>query len=222
MKFSGTTSQNNESQRREDNPFSFKHFLRSDSSNSYQSKGARPKVYYENRSQSTDYGSSFSENKQVKVPEFSSALPDFVQDHLVIEQCYLGNNSVNNYDLGVGNLPDFTPNRENRPNLDSDNHRDDRNNDPVPLDLPFRSKAFPLDLPIAGSSSNGTRNIQSISEVCIFFMVIIKISVRVMQCYLGKYFSIIFLCNIFKAFIKSFIHSICAVLSNYIGLMILN
>lgn len=163
--FSASTSQStNEGQRREDNPFSFKHFLRSDSSNSYQSKGARPKVYPENRSQSTDYGGYIVESKPSKVvPELSSALPDFVQDHLVMEQCYLGNNSVN---IGVGNLPDFTPSRENRANLDGDNNRDNINNinKHVPLDLPFRPQAFPLDLPISGSSTNGTRNNQ-ISEV---------------------------------------------------------
>lgn len=168
--FSASTSQNNDGQRREENPFSFKHFLRSDSSNSYQSKGARPKVYPENRSQSIDYSGYISESKQSKpVPEFSSALPDFVQDHLVMEQCYLGNNSANNYDLAVGNLPDFAPNKEVVANLDGDNRGElNHANKPVPLDLPFRPQSFPLDLPIAGSSNNGSRNNQTISEVSLF------------------------------------------------------
>lgn len=95
-------------------------------------------------------------------------MPDFVQDHLVIEQCYLGNNSVN-YDLGINNLPDFAPNRENRNTLDG-NARDILNstNKPVPLDLPIRSQgAFPLDLPIGNSTVNGPRNCQPVSEVSI-------------------------------------------------------
>lgn len=40
----GAGCSSNETPRREDNPFSFKHFLRSDTAN-YQSQGARPKVY---------------------------------------------------------------------------------------------------------------------------------------------------------------------------------
>lgn len=158
----GSNSQPSEGHRRDDNPFSFKHFLRSDSNNSHQSKGARPKVYTETRSQSTDYGGY--ESKQSKLaPEFSSALPDFVQDHLVMEQCFLGNNLVKNYDHAVGNLPDFTPNRENR---NGDSREDNHNvNIQVPLDLPFRQQTFPLDLPISGSSGNSTRNNQAIGEV---------------------------------------------------------
>lgn len=162
-----SSSQNNDGQRREENPFSFKHFLRSDSNNGHQSKGARPKVYPENRSQSIDYSSYISESKQAKpVPEFSSALPDFVQDHLVMEQCFLGNNLGNNYDLSVNNLPDFAPNTEAVVNLDAHSSKDlSHTKKPVPLDLPFRPQAFPLDLPIAESSNNASRNNQIISEV---------------------------------------------------------
>lgn len=92
------------------------------------------------------------------VPEFSSGLPDFVQDHLVMEQCYLGNNSVNNYDLAVGNLPDFTPSRDNT-------NGDKSMNKPIPLDLPFRPQTFPLDLPMSGVSGNGLRSSSVVSEV---------------------------------------------------------
>ncbi|CAH1989595.1 unnamed protein product [Acanthoscelides obtectus] len=175
-----------EGHRREDNPFSFKHFLRSDSNSGYQNKGARPKVYGERRSASSDFVTNRPpEPKQSvrMVPEFSSALPDFVQDHLVIEQCYLGNNPTNNYDLDVDNLPDFTPDRSSSRkcnSVDADNlpdftpSRETRNsngsrnangsnsNDQVPLDLPIRPPdSFPLDLPLTGSSSS--RN--STSEV---------------------------------------------------------
>nr|CAI5817133.1 unnamed protein product [Callosobruchus analis] len=117
------------------------------------------------------------------VPEFSSALPDFVQDHLVIEQCYLGNNPTSNYNLEMDNLPDFTPDRSsNRKcnSVDADNLPDftptregrsssgirnvngNKSSDQIPLDLPIRPPdSFPLDLPLTGSSSS--RN--STSEV---------------------------------------------------------
>ncbi|KAJ8930669.1 hypothetical protein NQ314_016510 [Rhamnusium bicolor] len=98
---------------------------------------------------------------------FSSALPDFVQDHLVIEQCYLGNNP-NNYNLDINNLPDFTQSRDTRSKFDDDlNGRDPvhNSNKPIPLDLPIRPQgAFPLDLPI-GNPSSGSRNGPTVSEV---------------------------------------------------------
>lgn len=166
----GTSS--SEGQKREDNPFSFKHFLRSDSGSSYQHKGARPKVYCENRSvppstSSSDVNNKIPELKQSRiVPEFSSALPDFVQDHLVVEQCYLGNTSSGNYNLELNNLPDFTRNRESRSKFDSTSSGEPANNanKPIPLDLPIRPQgSFPLDLPI-GNSSTGSRN-STVSEV---------------------------------------------------------
>ncbi|KAG5867688.1 hypothetical protein JTB14_016480 [Gonioctena quinquepunctata] len=165
---SGSNSNFPESQKREDNPFSFKHFLRSDSGGSYQNKGARPKVYHENRSVSSDFVNHIPETKQPRiVPEFSSALPDFVQDHLVIEQCYLGNHSNNNYNLDVDNLPDFTPNRESR-NSYEDTVREsaESTSRPVPLDLPRRPPdAFPLDLPVSSSAVSSSRNGLTVSEV---------------------------------------------------------
>lgn len=131
----------NEAPRREENPFSFKHFLRGDTT--YQSQGARPKVYCAGRQiasvsdlelNSTTSSSSL-ENKSTRiVSDLGSGLPDFVQDHLVIEQSYLAQattstspntspthlNSSNILPdvrdqhhpiipgLGGGNLPDFT------------------------------------------------------------------------------------------------------------------
>ncbi|KAJ8911418.1 hypothetical protein NQ315_005951 [Exocentrus adspersus] len=159
-----------EGQRREENPFSFKHFLRSDSGNTYQNKGARPKVYCENRpvtSTSPSVPNKIPEPKQSRiVPEFSSALPDFVQDHLVIEQCYLGNSSNSNYNLELNNLPDFAQNQDG--NLKFGNNSSGEpatnTNKPIPLDLPLRSQSsFPLDLPIA--NSNGSRNCSTGNEV---------------------------------------------------------
>lgn len=107
------------------------------------------------------------ENKQTRlVPEYSSALPDFVQDHLVVEQCYLGNSANSNFNMDM-NLPDFTPSRDsvniNRINIDSShniNRRGGESNDlNIPLDLPLRPQGFPLDLPV--SSPNSTRNCTS-------------------------------------------------------------
>ncbi|CAG9762836.1 unnamed protein product [Ceutorhynchus assimilis] len=105
--------------KRDENPFSFKHFLRdpaSTSSNNYQSLGARPKVYNnrENRSRQVE---------PRKINEISSALPDFVQDHLVIEQCY---------NLDWPNFAQGDPNNE--PKLE----------EPIPLDLPgLSTKSLP-------------------------------------------------------------------------------
>lgn len=97
--------------RREENPFSFKKFLNQDSS-----KGARRKEYSPNLP-SPESGSKHSFNSNlsdmnsrlVNTPEMSSVLPDFVQDHLVIEQCYLsGSSSTIDIDsLNLQNLPDL-------------------------------------------------------------------------------------------------------------------
>ncbi|XP_018336118.1 serologically defined colon cancer antigen 3 homolog [Agrilus planipennis] len=154
-----------ESSKREDNPFSFKHFLRSDSTN-YQNQGARPKVYCDGRpiSSISDVDLRNSGAKQTRIiPEYPSALPDFVQDHLVIEQCYLGkDSSKNSYSLDLNNLPGFNSSRSsiniNRLHCNSSQNFHPRiNNSPtnfsVPLDLPGGPQAgFPLDLPISQDS----------------------------------------------------------------------
>lgn len=167
----------NEAPKREDNPFSFKHFLRHDSTN-YQSQGARPKVYCDGRpiSSVSDLDlHQITEAKQTRiVPEFSSALPDFVQDHLVVEQCYLGGKDTHkNYNLEVDNLPDFTQSGAsvhiNRINVDSSRDIDRRYNNSsssaIPLDLPIRPQAdFPLDLPVSEAQGNA-RSCPSTAEV---------------------------------------------------------
>lgn len=65
--------------RREENPFSLKHFLSRESHG-----GARPKVY------PTPTPPPSPSPRLMSGSEVTSGLPDFVQDHLVIEQCYLG------------------------------------------------------------------------------------------------------------------------------------
>ncbi|XP_017780329.1 PREDICTED: serologically defined colon cancer antigen 3 homolog [Nicrophorus vespilloides] len=160
------TSQNEVPARREENPFSFKHFLRDDKTN-YHSQGARPKVYCEGRPINSlpdldIHPSSESHQTNRIVPELSSALPDFVQDHLVIEQCYLGNPIQGNYNVDVNNLPDFTQRNRNTNDLP---RRENNSAINIPLDLPVRPQAeFPLDLPITEPQS-GSRSCPSVSEV---------------------------------------------------------
>ncbi|XP_076659283.1 lethal (3) 04053 [Halictus rubicundus] len=112
--------------RREENPFSFKHFLRND----YYAGGARPKVYT---------SPPPSPNKLEKDPTVYSCnpteLPDFVQDHLVLEQCYLNHEAAQQNTSDVDNLPDFALNsveqRQNR-------HRNESEEiEPVLYDLSF-------------------------------------------------------------------------------------
>ncbi|XP_065162474.1 endosome-associated-trafficking regulator 1-like [Atheta coriaria] len=120
--------------RKEDNPFSFRHFINT-ADRSYHNQGARPKVFCEGRPVSipppSDVEISDQHMSSRLVNEYPSALPDFVQDHLVIEQCYL-----NNHD----NLPDCTMDRSER----------DRNER-----VSYRPQAeFPLDLPLSGEAQN--------------------------------------------------------------------
>ncbi|XP_045464750.1 uncharacterized protein LOC123673993 [Harmonia axyridis] len=139
--------------RREDNSFSLKHFLRSDSS--YQNKGARPKVYCDGRPVLESQGQLITENPSV--------LPDFVQDHLVIEQSYLSNGPIQNYNTGV-QLPDFAQNslgsrqnvETNTPNLKTTNGSD--------IAGSIRPQVeFPLDLPL-NSGRQGTSNEVAVSK----------------------------------------------------------
>lgn len=115
------------------------------------------------------------ENHQPRLaPEFSSALPDFVQDHLVIEQCYLGNDSSpQELSVDLDNLPDFTPNR-NGPNRWKDTVRTNERrstNTPsnLPLDLPTRPRVgFPLDLPLTESQAGCSRSCPQSAEVSVY------------------------------------------------------
>lgn len=165
----------NEAPRREENPFSFKHFLRGDTT--YQSQGARPKVYCDGRQiasvsdlelNSTTSSSSLDNKSTRIVSEFNSGLPDFVQDHLVIEQSYLAQAtasvSTNTTDhqpnpsnllptvhhpiiagLGGGNLPDFT--RDSSRRLDAVNTLSQIDTTP-PQGMARPQPEFPLDLPL--------------------------------------------------------------------------
>ncbi|XP_015119876.1 uncharacterized protein LOC107043083 [Diachasma alloeum] len=88
----------------EGNPFSFKHFLKNDSQTNYQYTGARPKVYSSGRKTGETSGLD-NESVYTRNP---TELPDFVQDHLVIEQCYLNHDAQARPD--VDNLLHFAVN----------------------------------------------------------------------------------------------------------------
>lgn len=111
--------------KREENPFSFKHFLKRDAGTNYSSTGARPKVYSNLASEGFGHVTPESSDsdpglysrsatpRHVGTPELTSVLPDFVQDHLVIEQCYLNHSESSNTSqiaVDLENLPDFTLN----------------------------------------------------------------------------------------------------------------
>ncbi|KAL1505603.1 hypothetical protein ABEB36_005131 [Hypothenemus hampei] len=128
--------------KREDNPFSFKHFLRDNPSlnKNYQSLGAKPKIYRENPNRPNRTPESPPRSSQRNIGDFSSVLPDFVQDHLVIEQCFLDHNHTQEVHRSNG----------------SNNLRDESNLGLIPLDLPGLSteNSFPLDLPLAANVAN--------------------------------------------------------------------
>nr|CAD7406348.1 unnamed protein product [Timema cristinae] len=113
--------------RREENPFSFKHFLKRDSGNNYHITGARPKVYSSVSTESFGQSSLdpidsdpslYSRSttpRHVATPELASVLPDFVQDHLVVEQCFLNHTDVSkppHISVDLDNLPDFAINSD--------------------------------------------------------------------------------------------------------------
>lgn len=161
----------NEAPKREENPFSFKHFLNRESvSSNYHSQGARPKIYTP-QPQPQVLENHNVENHQPRITsEFSSALPDFVQDHLVIEQCYLGNDSSpKDITVDLDNLPDFTPNKNGHSRWKDGRTNERRNaNTPanLPLDLPARPRVeFPLDLPLTESQASGARSCPQSNEV---------------------------------------------------------
>lgn len=91
--------------RREENPFSFKHFLKNGSQTTYHNAGARPKLY----SSPTPSPSSLEKDSTIYTCN-PTELPDFVQDHLVIEQCYLNHEPKQQPTPDIDNLPDFALN----------------------------------------------------------------------------------------------------------------
>jgi hypothetical protein len=96
--------------RRDSNPFSFKAFLKNGTQQTnYHNTGARPKVY---TSPTSSPGSILNKDNSSNVysNRNPTELPDFVQDHLVIEQCYLNHEATQPVLPDVDNLPDFALN----------------------------------------------------------------------------------------------------------------
>lgn len=121
-------SRNETDQPAAENPFSFKHFLKDGAQANYHNTGARPKVY-------TSVTCPNSIECETRVYSRNpTELPDFVQDHLVMEQCYLNHES--SHPVDVDNLPDFALNsmkqKQTRHRSESKKCESD-----VSCDLPF-------------------------------------------------------------------------------------
>ncbi|CAD6202042.1 GSCOCG00002915001-RA-CDS [Cotesia congregata] len=127
--------------KKEENPFSFKHFLKKDSN--YSHAGARPKVYSSRVNSlatnpvTADSVVTETDGIYARNP---TELPDFVQDHLVIEQCYLNHQdaaSGTQMIADIDNLPDFALNSvESRPLRHRNEQHSVKKHDTVG-DLPF-------------------------------------------------------------------------------------
>lgn len=111
-------------------------------------------------------------NARISTNEFSSALPDFVQDHIVLEQWYSGFDnplSTENVEREIKSVfspfdNDYKNKNVNKTKKDVELNDRDRTSKPAPLDLPTnasppRNSAFrnPLDLP-SGISLDLTGN----------------------------------------------------------------
>lgn len=99
------------SSRRDSNPFSFKAFLKNGTQQTnYHNTGARPKIYSSPTSSPSSVFDKDNSGSSVYSGRNPTELPDFVQDHLVIEQCYLNHETDQPVLPDVDNLPDFALN----------------------------------------------------------------------------------------------------------------
>lgn len=158
--------------KKEENPFSFKHFLKCDAGNSYISTGARPKVY--SNLANEDFGHLMPESSDLGLhsriavphhignPEMTSVLPDFVQDHLVVEQCYLNHTEGSNtppVSVDLENLPDFTIN-STTPACEATDGDYIRNNSQWSESKRVHSDVLPSDIPFDLTGTTRTQNLQ--------------------------------------------------------------
>lgn len=110
--------------KKNENVFSFKKFLQSsDNQANYQVTGARPKVY-DGRTKPPELNKNHESGMYSRNP---TELPDFVQDHLVLEQCFLneGIAGPKQDNIEWGHLPDFALNsieKSQRWNPETTNH----------------------------------------------------------------------------------------------------
>ncbi|XP_077291408.1 lethal (3) 04053 isoform X2 [Arctopsyche grandis] len=189
--------------RKEESPFSFKHFLKRDlslptTSSSYESTGAKPKIYANtvhpspakaNLHQEFRKDAKMSSRESWAGPSNASSdssielilntntateskkileidncdlsfrrshtssdvlgmpsLPDFVQDHLLVEQAYLGSNGP--FTVDFDNLPDFTlSSNTNYDNAQSSHDKSDDLNYNANASKIGSCRSVPLDLP---------------------------------------------------------------------------
>lgn len=158
-----------EGARREVNSLSFKHFLKNGAQPNYQHTGARPKVY------SSPVSSPNNVDKDTAVYSCNpTELPDFVQDHLVIEQCYLNHESNQPVISDMDNLPDFALNsmEQRQARLRIETKKDVSS---VSCDIPFdltgtldkgvlhRNHSLPSN-PARPAHSDRNRNIDSVKR----------------------------------------------------------
>ncbi|XP_069688076.1 uncharacterized ENTR1 family protein [Periplaneta americana] len=161
--------------KREENPFSFKHFLKRDAGNNYHSTGARPKVYSnlanegfghltpESSDSDPSLYSRSTTPRHVGTPELTSVLPDFVQDHLVVEQCYLNHSETSSTPqiaVDLENLPDFTINSNTTSVCETSDGSVNRSrarqwNEPKRT----LSDALPSDIPFDLTGTTGNQNV---------------------------------------------------------------
>ncbi|XP_075225462.1 lethal (3) 04053 isoform X2 [Lycorma delicatula] len=142
------SSNNNNVPRREETPISFKHFLNRDHSSLPATGGARPKIFSSSATNNFPIRNTCSlpTPRLVSNPELTSGLPDFVQDHLVIEQCYLSSNTQGSQiSVDLDNLPDFAP----VPNNDQWNYNNSRQQADIPFDLTSGQRERVNDAPLA-------------------------------------------------------------------------
>lgn len=119
--------------RRDADPLSFKVFLKNlEAQTNYHNTGARPKVY----TSPTLSPSSIEKDSRV-YSRNPTELPDFVQDHLVIEQCYLNHESGQQLLPDVDNLPDFALNsmEQRQSRLRNETKKNGSNDCNLPFDL---------------------------------------------------------------------------------------
>lgn len=120
------------------NPFSFKAFLKNGTqTTNYHNTGARPKVYY---TPASSPGSHEAKETGVYSSRNPTELPDFVQDHLVIEQCYLNHAEPDHTQqvlLDMDNLPDFALNSMEQRQSRLRNESGKRDNNSVLCDMSF-------------------------------------------------------------------------------------
>lgn len=98
----------------------------------------------------------------MNTPELASVLPDFVQDHLVVEQCYLADSGST---LDIDNLPDFALSGS-AADLDLPLDLGQRaSNEQLPFDLTQLNSRLNFNAPQRNTSSNSNDSFRLPSNI---------------------------------------------------------